>query len=484
MDLDRYFSREIIQRGYRYYNSGRVKYLVKHGSKLYGVVQGNFDYSAKIDLDSMEIRCNCPYEGRCKHAVALLLAYEHGEFLDGEAVKEALRNMGKDALVDLLFETAIRDYKLLKQLSNMGKRDASTRKKEGGVVSEFYDGLFRDIDTYHFPGRFIDAASSVSCSNKATILDFLKKVVKHQDEIVGVYPDDYYDQYMYPEDIPSEEDFYSAFEEIVEAFLSQNPSDKEWEDYCRLHRKMDYDFLSFDSLVLKYHDNVPERYAKIILSNHGYVEYLTKLGKTKEALRVCEDKVQKFTLLKSIDPGKAMDFGLKDLVPEHANKVAEYMLELGRKKEDVLKMILKDDDPSYELLLKLEDAVLEKKYWVLDLLLRKKLYTTYYQLCTRFEDDEALKRLTDDEIELEEDLSLSVGKRLIKSHPEDAAKILKKSVLRIARKAYSGYIQDVVERYMLMREHDETRAQELYDELAEEYPTRTKLKHELKKILM
>lgn len=481
IDLNRYFGSKIIQRGHRYYGEDRVMYMVKHGSWLYGVVTGSYDYYTKVDLERKEMSCNCPYEGNCKHAVALILTYNNGEYIDGGEIKSALEERTKEELADLLFQAALKDYKLLKEVSRISRKEKRhKRKTENRVESEIYDRLFGDIDTYYFPRKFLNIADLVSSSNNMTILDFMRKIVKHQDEIIDLFPDEYH-SYGYREDHPSEEDLYSTLETLVEEFVSSKPSKDEWEEYYLLNRKSDYELLDHDSVFLEYYKNLPERYARLILSNRNYVEYLVKCGRMKEAIKVCEDQLQKFELLQSVDKDRALRFGLKNLIPDHANEVAEYMLRLKKDEEAVLETILKDQDPSYDLLLKIENAVLEKKYMVLDVLLDKKVYNTYYLLCVRFDDDKALKKLA--EFEIDDDLSLTVGKRVAKKYPDEATRILEKSMLKIARKAYSGYIADFVERYRIITEINLAYAHGLYDRLAEMYPPRTKLKHEMKEVL-
>jgi len=479
MELGDVFSQKIIQRGYNYYKDGRVKYVIKDGDLLYGTVVGNFDYYVRVDLGEEETTCNCPYDGDCKHAVALILAYKNQEYLNGSKIKELLEDMDKSALIDIISKTVLKDPKLAEKLLAKEKIQKKTDNKVG---SEVYDLLLKDINTHPFPEEFLSAVSTVSCGDKAMILDFLSKVIKEQDDIVGCFPDseDYY--YGGYDDYSSYDDLCEAMGEVIDGFFAQKPNEKELKEFSRLYDENEYGrLMDCTESVLEHYQNVPEEYAKTLLDNRDYVKYLMKHNRTDDALNACKDTVQKFKILQEMDEEKALEFALKNLLPDHANKVAEYMLTLKKDNKDILDILLQCINPSYDLLCKLEDAVLEKKYLVYDTLFKKKRYETYYLLCKRFEDDAVLCKLT--VVQLDDDLAFSVGKHLIKTYPEEAVKILEKSLFRVIKEAYGGYMKDAKEILEIISGADSQYAETIYGRIAKAYPTRTQLKHHLKKVL-
>jgi len=479
MELGALFSQKIIQRGYDYYKDGRVKYVIKVGDLLYGTVSGNFDYYVRVDLGEEETICNCPYDGDCKHAVALILAYKNKEYLNGDRIKKLLEGMDKSALIDIIFKNTLKDPKLAEKLL---AKEKVKKRSDNKVDSEFYDLLLKDINTRPFPEEFLSAVSTVSSGDKATILDFLSKVIKNQDEIVGCFPDPenyYYDSY---DDYSSYDDLCEAINDVVYCFFAQEPDEKELKEFCRLYGEREYDrLLDCTEPVLEFYQNVPDKYAKTLLDNSDYVKYLMKHNRIDDALNACTDPVQKFDILQTIDKEKALQFGLKNLLPDHANKVAKYMLSLKKDNKGILEVLLQGTNPSYDLLCRLEDVVLEKKYLIYDTLFKKKRYETYYLLCKRFNDDKALCKLVN--VPLDDDLAVSVGKHLIKTYSEEAIKILEKSLFRIIKGAYSGYMKGASEILKIITKEDRKYAETIYGRIAKAYPTRTQLKHHLKKVL-
>ncbi len=68
----------IKKRGEEYYNSDKIKSLVKSENEYYAKVMGSngFCYNVKfiIEYNNVYYDCNCPYNGHCKHEYAVLLA--------------------------------------------------------------------------------------------------------------------------------------------------------------------------------------------------------------------------------------------------------------------------------------------------------------------------------------------------------------------------------------------------------------------------
>lgn len=100
MKLKNRYSENVIERGEGYLNS--VRHCIKIGNFIYGKVQGSAIYKTEVDLESLEGNCSCPYGTNCKHAVALYLTYQQGNFSDAESFIQSLGVMSKNELKELL----------------------------------------------------------------------------------------------------------------------------------------------------------------------------------------------------------------------------------------------------------------------------------------------------------------------------------------------------------------------------------------------
>ena len=68
----------IFDRGVQYAQNGRVvDLLVDPSEGISALVEGNDTYEVAISEGNqqLEFHCDCPYEGICKHIVAVLLCY-------------------------------------------------------------------------------------------------------------------------------------------------------------------------------------------------------------------------------------------------------------------------------------------------------------------------------------------------------------------------------------------------------------------------
>ncbi|MBR6948717.1 MAG: hypothetical protein IKH54_00850 [Bacilli bacterium] len=81
-----YFSDEIISRGEKYYDEGRVSKVTKLGNVFVASVSGSDDYTVRVVANDSEtlMSCDCPYEDNCKHEYATLLAIENNDYEEKE----------------------------------------------------------------------------------------------------------------------------------------------------------------------------------------------------------------------------------------------------------------------------------------------------------------------------------------------------------------------------------------------------------------
>jgi len=83
-DLNNIFDKQIISRGEKYHDEGRVSFLEKLGDKYYAVVDGKEAYVVIIKYDeenkTTQVYCSCPCEFFCKHIYAVIEAIRNKEF--------------------------------------------------------------------------------------------------------------------------------------------------------------------------------------------------------------------------------------------------------------------------------------------------------------------------------------------------------------------------------------------------------------------
>jgi uncharacterized Zn finger protein len=80
-EMDRYVPDHIIDRGCEYWEQGLVEEVRIEQQWIRATVLGNYgDYDVKVHRsDFSKSRCDCPYEGYCKHMAAVVY-YVKGEY--------------------------------------------------------------------------------------------------------------------------------------------------------------------------------------------------------------------------------------------------------------------------------------------------------------------------------------------------------------------------------------------------------------------
>ena len=82
-DIDKLFNYEIIQRGKKYYDDKKILFLEKTNDCYNSIVEGSQKYLVSIinkdKTKEIQMTCNCPCDGFCKHIYATLLAIKNKE---------------------------------------------------------------------------------------------------------------------------------------------------------------------------------------------------------------------------------------------------------------------------------------------------------------------------------------------------------------------------------------------------------------------
>jgi uncharacterized Zn finger protein len=85
----------ILTRGWNYFRENKVSVTeVMEGNSVYGAVNGSHVYAVVLDTDDFSFStCNCPYNGYCKHMVAVFYQYCYTTGEDVEIVR--LKTLGQ-----------------------------------------------------------------------------------------------------------------------------------------------------------------------------------------------------------------------------------------------------------------------------------------------------------------------------------------------------------------------------------------------------
>ena len=116
MDYEGIYDKKIIKRGKDYYKNNLVKFCVKFENKLYGKVIGGDEYDTIVDLNDWTGLCSCPYTFNCKHAYALIEAYNNNNYIDGNELFNNLKNKPKDDILNILKDIILK-YNLWDELT-------------------------------------------------------------------------------------------------------------------------------------------------------------------------------------------------------------------------------------------------------------------------------------------------------------------------------------------------------------------------------
>lgn len=85
-DMEKYFSFEVLRKGYDYCKKGKVKELRKIKNGFSAKVLGKEQYKVIVDItkEPFEMKCTCPFseKGKCKHMAAVLYCLKSGTLIN------------------------------------------------------------------------------------------------------------------------------------------------------------------------------------------------------------------------------------------------------------------------------------------------------------------------------------------------------------------------------------------------------------------
>jgi len=261
---------KVFNRGQEYYEEGMVEELMynKANNTVIATVKGTREYQIEFRLEEGGIysTCNCPYDGVCKHTVAVLLNLIHegtdniatytlncpttAESLD--FLKKYLETLSKKDLVLLTMKFAPANF--IKEVRNreMPANDAEAifRKSEKKIKK-----FFEDTDLLYDPGGMESALISQLNNLKGLenqqrdgigeLILFIIRSVETAFNEGYLYIDDYYgDEYFESDD----------FCEYVIAYVKQLPFEVKTNYLKKLDQalnEMSYD--TFSTIQESYH---------------------------------------------------------------------------------------------------------------------------------------------------------------------------------------------------------------------------------------
>ena len=102
-DFEGLFKKEILERGWRYFEEDRVDDPIIADGVLLAKVHGTASYSVEVDPQTLTFRCSCPYfdtYGNCKHLAALL--YRLADDPEVDSLDETIRILEKKSKKELV----------------------------------------------------------------------------------------------------------------------------------------------------------------------------------------------------------------------------------------------------------------------------------------------------------------------------------------------------------------------------------------------
>lgn len=103
-DINKIFAYQIIERGKKYYEEEKVKFLEKINDRYFAIVEGTEKYVVVInyndELKKTQVYCSCPCEFYCKHIYSVILAIRNNKF--NRFYKISYRNPNKNILEQIM----------------------------------------------------------------------------------------------------------------------------------------------------------------------------------------------------------------------------------------------------------------------------------------------------------------------------------------------------------------------------------------------
>lgn len=310
-NIDKYFSYDILRRGYDYYKKGRVKEIIKLKDGYIAKVKGSEEYTVTILIDKLKkeiesLECNCPYaEGNnCKHMAAVLYCIKNNDL----PLKEKKVIIRSEELTDFdkfkkkykkecyklfhnryyLHQDELEDYiNIVNNFIREGTKYIGNNNEVAYQIFEFFLKEINKIEVYDEYGRKEDLF--------ANVFESFKEILKDEKLFVNLLS---FIEMIY---IIDSDKYYFDHKDNMINFLYQYISNK-WqaEDALVLLNKLDknekiYDFYKNDIRIkivyLNYYFINKEKaisIANLYLNINEICDFLLKISNSEEKIEILE----------------------------------------------------------------------------------------------------------------------------------------------------------------------------------------------------
>jgi len=238
MKLEEVYPDRIIDRGEGY--THYVNYCVKIGKHLYSEVEGTSTYKTKVNLNTLEGTCSCPYHQNCKHAVATYLIYKQGNYVNADKFLENLQTFSKQELIEII-EQSLQynpDIALNYNLKTATNFDS--------FINDFIDNF-----SYLKMKKAEKLGPYFSFDQLVLILQFL---YEHEDDIYQILYEDFRSG-------DEEEPLYDIITILKEELINKITNEKELKKVLKMGY-FDYEIIENANKLFKYKDIIKSNFSK------------------------------------------------------------------------------------------------------------------------------------------------------------------------------------------------------------------------------
>lgn len=291
-EIDKYFSYDILRRGYDYYKKGKVKSIIKLKDGFIANVNGTKEYKVTIVLDESkkeikEMNCTCPYaeESTCKHMAAVLYCIKNNDLpimenkvkIHSEKITDfdKFKNAYKKECYKLfhnryyLHQNEFEDYiNIVDNFIEEGSKYIGNNDKIAYKIFEFFLSEIDGIDVYDEYGQKEDLF--------ANLFEFFKEILNNEQYFIKILR---FIEMIYT--IDSDKYYFEHKENVTN--LLYHYIDHKWqaEDMLVLLNKLDknektYDFQKKDIR------------AKIVYLNYYFIDKEKAISKANKYLDINE----------------------------------------------------------------------------------------------------------------------------------------------------------------------------------------------------
>lgn len=175
MKLKDVYPDRIIDRGKGY--THYVNYCIKIGNYLYSEVEGTYTYKTKVNINTLEGECSCPYHHNCKHAVATYFIYKQEKFVNADKFLGHLQTLSKQELIEIIEQ-------------NLQYNPDIALNYNLRIATNFESFIDDFIDDFSYL-KMKKAGSLAPCFTFKQLIKLLQFLYKNNEEVYDILYNDY-----------------------------------------------------------------------------------------------------------------------------------------------------------------------------------------------------------------------------------------------------------------------------------------------------